>query len=58
MTWEYDKGQEDPGVVEWLADKMSECQETAPDDFYLLARSTDQGFQYWHLCGNGTVSPM
>ena len=44
-------------IAEWLVETMSECMETAPDDFYLLARYSDRGFQYWHLQGNGTVYP-
>jgi len=44
--------------VGWLAGMMGECVETAADDLYLLARYTAYGFQYWHLCGNGTVYPM
>ena len=58
MIWEDNKGEDDPAVAEWLVGMMSECLETAPDDFYLLARYTDRGFQYWHLHGNATVYPM
>ena len=58
MIWEDNKGEGDPAVAEWLAGMVSECLETAPDDFYLLARYTGRGFQYWHLHGNGTVYPM
>ncbi|MCY4555694.1 MAG: hypothetical protein OXF79_04805 [Chloroflexi bacterium] len=58
MIWEDDKGPADPTVVERLFGMMSDCVETAADDLYLLARYTAQGFQYWHLCGNGTVYPM
>ncbi|MDE0035592.1 MAG: hypothetical protein OXU75_20995 [Deltaproteobacteria bacterium] len=45
-------------MAEWLVEMMSEWMETAPGDFYLLARYTGRGFQYWHLHGNGTVYPM
>ena len=58
MIWEDDRGQDDPAVVGWLVGMMSECLETASDDFYLLARYTAEGFQYWHVCGNGTVYPV
>jgi len=58
MIWKDGHGRDDPAVVEWLAGMMGECVETAPDDLCLLARHTSYGFQYWHLCGNGTVYPM
>ena len=58
MIWKDGNGRDDAAVVEWLAGMMGECLETAPDDLYLLARHTAYGFQYWHLCGNGTVYPM
>ena len=58
MIWEDDRGEDDTGVAEWLVEMTSECLETAPDDFYLLARYTGRGFQCWHLHGNGTVYPM
>ena len=58
MIWEDGRGRDDPTVAEWLARMMGDCVETAPDDLYLLARNTAEGFQYWHLCGNGTVYPM
>ena len=58
LIWEDNKEEDDTEVAEWLVGMMSECLETAPDDFYLLARYTDQGFQCWHLHGNGTVYPI
>ena len=58
MIWEDDKAEDDLTIAEWLVGMMGECLETAPDDFYLLARYTDQGFQYWHVHGNGTVYPI
>lgn len=58
MIWEDNKGEDDSAVAEWLVGMMSESLKTAPDGFYLLARYTDEGFQYWHLYGNGTVYPM
>ncbi len=58
MIWEDDREEDDPGVAEWLVGMMMERLETAPDDFYLLARHTGRGFQYWHPHGNGTVYPM
>ncbi|MCY4440762.1 MAG: hypothetical protein OXE53_11215 [Deltaproteobacteria bacterium] len=58
MIWKDGNGRDDPAVVEWLAGMMGESVETGPDDLYLLARYTAYGFQYWHLCGSGTVYPM
>ena len=58
MIWEDGKEEDDPAVAEWLVGMMSECLETTPDDFYLLARHAGRCFQYWHLHGNGTVYPM
>lgn len=56
MIWDDNKkAKNDSTVVNWLAGMMSSCVETAPHDFYLLARYTDEGFEYWHLHGNGTV---
>ena len=54
MIYEDNKGQGD-SVVNWLAGMMGSYSATASDDFYLLARYTDDGFEYWHLYGNGTV---
>ena len=54
MIWQ-DTKEQDNTVVNWLAGMMSRYLATASDDFYLLARYTDEGFQYWHLYGNGTV---
>lgn len=54
VIWE-DNEQDDRKIVCWLKSMVLRYMETAPDDFYLLARYTDDGFQYSHLYGNGTV---
>ena len=57
MIWE-DKEQDKSKIAEWLARMVKGYSATAPDDFYLLARYTDEGFQYWHLFGSGTLSRL
>ena len=55
MIWE-DKEQDKSKIAKSLARMVTGYSATDSDDLYLLARYTAEGFQYWHLSGNGTLS--
>ena len=36
-------------IAEWLSEMVNAFSGTEPEDFYLLAAYTDEGFRYWHI---------
>ena len=55
MIWE-DREQDKSKIAKWLAQMVTGYSATDSNDLYLLARYTDEGFQYCLLSGNGTLS--
>ena len=53
MIWDDNREQDESTSVDCLIRMIRTCSATAPDDFYLLARYTAGGFQYWHVTGKG-----
>tara|TARA_R110002072_G_scaffold2233_11_gene18392 strand:+ start:679 stop:1266 length:588 start_codon:yes stop_codon:yes gene_type:complete len=45
-------------IAEWLSEMVNAFSATGPDDFYLLAAYTDQGFRYWHIDRHKGVEPV
>ena len=53
MIW--DRPQDAEMIVNWMSESVQRYAHSSPDDFYLLAAYTNDGFLCWHLRGNGVL---
>ena len=56
MIWEENWNARGEATIAMGLANMVQCYSySTPDDFYLLARYSPEGFRYWHLLGNGCL---